>query len=59
MKRTNPPLPATDSVANEGFRKPGDAATLPELIRFLIDRTGYIRSLEEEGTLNPSPALKT
>jgi DNA helicase-2/ATP-dependent DNA helicase PcrA len=35
---------------NDGFRKPGDAATLPELIRFLIDRTGYIRSLEDEGT---------
>ncbi len=35
---------------HEGFRKPGDAATLPELIRFLIDRTGYIRSLEDEGT---------
>ncbi len=34
----------------EGFRKPGDAATLPELIRFLIDRSGYIRSLEAEGT---------
>lgn len=33
-----------------GFRKPGGAATLPELIKFLIDRTGYIRSLEEEGT---------
>ena len=33
-----------------GFRKPGDAATLPELIKFIIDRTGYIRSLEEEGT---------
>ncbi|HTW48279.1 MAG TPA: UvrD-helicase domain-containing protein [Acidobacteriaceae bacterium] len=33
-----------------GFRAPGDAATLPELIKFLIDRTGYIRSLEEEGT---------
>ena len=33
-----------------GFRAPGDAATLPELIRFLIDRTGYIRALEEEGT---------
>jgi DNA helicase II / ATP-dependent DNA helicase PcrA len=33
-----------------GFRKPGDAATLPELIRFLIDRTGYIRALELEGT---------
>jgi len=34
----------------EGFRKSGDPATLPELIRFLIDRSGYIRSLEEEGT---------
>jgi DNA helicase II / ATP-dependent DNA helicase PcrA len=44
------PIPALDSVAHEGFRKPGDAATLPELIRFLIDRTGYIRSLENEGT---------
>jgi DNA helicase-2/ATP-dependent DNA helicase PcrA len=32
------------------FRKPGDAATLPELIRFIIDRSGYIRALEEEGT---------
>jgi DNA helicase-2/ATP-dependent DNA helicase PcrA len=45
-----PFLPATDPLPQEGFRKPGDAATLPELIRFLIDRTGYIRSLEEEGT---------
>ncbi|HEY4050065.1 MAG TPA: UvrD-helicase domain-containing protein [Acidobacteriaceae bacterium] len=34
----------------EGFRQPGDAATLPELIRFLIHRTNYIRALEEEGT---------
>ncbi len=25
------------------FRKPGDAATLPELIKFLNDRSGYIR----------------
>ncbi len=33
-----------------GFRSPGERATLPELIRFLIDRTGYIRVLEEEGT---------
>jgi DNA helicase-2/ATP-dependent DNA helicase PcrA len=39
-----------EPVANEGFRKPGDAATLPEIIRFLIDRTGYIRSLEDEAT---------
>ena len=33
-----------------GFRAPGGAATLPELIKFIIDRSGYIRSLEEEGT---------
>ncbi|HET7103826.1 MAG TPA: UvrD-helicase domain-containing protein [Terracidiphilus sp.] len=33
-----------------GFRSPGDAATLPELIRFLIDRTGYIKALEAEGS---------
>jgi DNA helicase-2/ATP-dependent DNA helicase PcrA len=39
-----------EGEAVPGFRKPGDAATLPELIKFLIDRTGYIRSLEEEGT---------
>ncbi len=34
----------------EAFRKPGDAATLPELIRFLIDRTGYIKALEAEAS---------
>ena len=43
-----PAAPTVEAVP--GFRKPGDAATLPELIKFLIDRTGYIRSLEEEGT---------
>ena len=32
------------------FRAPGDAATLPELIRFLLDRTGYIKALETEGS---------
>ncbi len=32
------------------FRKPGDAATLPELIKFLNDRSGYIKALEEEAT---------
>jgi len=42
----------SDSPAErvEGFRAPGDAATLPELIRFLIDRTGYIKALEAEGS---------
>jgi DNA helicase-2/ATP-dependent DNA helicase PcrA len=39
-------------MANErpAFRKPGDPATLPELIKFLNDRSGYIRALEEEAT---------
>jgi DNA helicase-2/ATP-dependent DNA helicase PcrA len=32
------------------FRKPGDAATLPELIKFLNDRSGYIKALEDEAT---------
>jgi DNA helicase-2/ATP-dependent DNA helicase PcrA len=32
------------------FRAPGDAATLPELIRFIIDRSGYIKALETEGS---------
>jgi DNA helicase-2/ATP-dependent DNA helicase PcrA len=34
----------------EPFRAPGDAATLPELIRFIIDRSGYIKALEAEGS---------
>jgi DNA helicase-2/ATP-dependent DNA helicase PcrA len=36
--------------SGNAFRRPGDAATLPELIRFLIDRTGYIKALETEGS---------
>ena len=32
------------------FRSPGDAATLPELIKFLNDRSGYLRMLEDEAT---------
>jgi DNA helicase-2/ATP-dependent DNA helicase PcrA len=42
--------PSTPTEGTEGFRKPGDAATLPELIKFLNDRSGYIRALEEEAT---------
>jgi DNA helicase-2/ATP-dependent DNA helicase PcrA len=41
---------AQDQKRSEGFRAPGDAATLPELIRFLIDRTGYIKALEAEAS---------
>jgi DNA helicase-2/ATP-dependent DNA helicase PcrA len=32
------------------FRRPGDPATLPELIRFIIDRSGYIKALEAEAS---------
>jgi len=42
-----------DGTAGGGkpaFRAPGGAATLPELIRFLIDRTGYIKALETEAS---------
>ena len=35
---------------DRAFRKPGDPATLPELIRFLNERSGYIRALEDEAT---------
>jgi DNA helicase II / ATP-dependent DNA helicase PcrA len=41
---------AAEQERVEGFRTPGDAATLPEVLKFLIDRTGYIKELESEGT---------
>ena len=47
------PAPVSESEAEAerpAFRKPGDKATLPELIRFINDRSGYIRALEDEGT---------
>ena len=34
----------------EGFRAPGENANIAELLKFLIDRTGYIRQLEAEDT---------
>jgi DNA helicase-2/ATP-dependent DNA helicase PcrA len=35
----------------ENAEKPaGEPASLPEVLKFLIDRTGYIKQLEEEGT---------
>ena len=45
-------LPANDQqpTTNDAFRAPGGPATLPEVLKFLCDRTGYIRQLEEEGT---------
>ena len=48
---------ATDSSTTEenperveGFRAPGDPASTGELLKFLIDRTGYIKLLESEDT---------
>ena len=39
-----------DEERVEGFRAPGDPASTAELLKFLIDRTGYIKQLEEEDT---------
>jgi DNA helicase-2/ATP-dependent DNA helicase PcrA len=39
-----------DSTNEPAFRRAGEAGTLPELLKFLIDRSGYIRALEEEAT---------
>jgi DNA helicase II / ATP-dependent DNA helicase PcrA len=36
--------------AVEGFRAPGGAASVPEVLKFLIDRTRYIKLLEAEDT---------
>ena len=47
---TNEAASSGDQSNREAFRKPGDAATLPELIKFLNDRSGYIRALEDEAT---------
>ena len=38
------------SQAVEGFRAPGGPASIPEILKFLIDRTGYIKQLEAEAT---------
>jgi DNA helicase-2/ATP-dependent DNA helicase PcrA len=34
----------------EGFRAPGDPANTAEILKFLLDRTGYIKVLEAEDT---------
>ncbi|HTA23934.1 MAG TPA: UvrD-helicase domain-containing protein [Terriglobales bacterium] len=43
------PRPLNDATT-EPFRTPGSAANTAELLKFLIDRTGYIKQLEEEDT---------
>ncbi|HEV2698325.1 MAG TPA: 3'-5' exonuclease, partial [Terriglobales bacterium] len=34
----------------DGFRSPGGPANIAEILKFLIDRTGYIKLLEQEDT---------
>ncbi|MGZ4901250.1 MAG: ATP-dependent helicase, partial [Candidatus Angelobacter sp.] len=41
---------AASTEAAEGFRAPGGPASIPEILKFLIDRTGYIKQLEVEAT---------
>ncbi|HYN15064.1 MAG TPA: UvrD-helicase domain-containing protein [Terriglobales bacterium] len=41
---------AKGPTTDDAFRSPGGPATIPEVLKFLLDRTGYIRQLEEEGT---------
>jgi DNA helicase-2/ATP-dependent DNA helicase PcrA len=48
--RTEDPPPRGSAEAIEGFRAPGEPATTAELLKFLIDRTGYIKQLEDEDT---------
>ncbi len=40
----------TEAGAVEAFRTPGGVATTAEILKFLIDRTGYIKLLEAEDT---------
>ena len=40
----------SNGKAVEGFRAPGGPASIPEILKFLIDRTSYIKQLEEEAT---------
>jgi DNA helicase-2/ATP-dependent DNA helicase PcrA len=41
---------SSESVPPAPFRTPGEAATTAEILKFLIDRTRYIKILEEEDT---------
>src|SRR5215469_533122 len=42
--------PAEERPPQEGFRSPGGPASIPEVLKYLLDRTGYIKELEEEKT---------
>ena len=42
--------PEAEPTPQKGFRSPGGPASIPEVLKFLFDRTGYIKELEEEKT---------
>ncbi|HEX6802889.1 MAG TPA: UvrD-helicase domain-containing protein [Terriglobales bacterium] len=46
----SPPPDGPQETPVEGFRAPGGPAHTAEILKFLIDRTGYIKLLEEEDT---------
>ncbi|HEX3585953.1 MAG TPA: 3'-5' exonuclease, partial [Candidatus Angelobacter sp.] len=48
VSKASADMASTEAV--EGFRAPGGPASIPEILKFLIDRTGYIKQLEEEAT---------
>jgi DNA helicase II / ATP-dependent DNA helicase PcrA len=51
LERAGRPLDGRqDASATEPFRSPGGPANTAEILKFLIDRTGYIKQLEEEDT---------
>jgi DNA helicase II / ATP-dependent DNA helicase PcrA len=41
---------SSEGAPSAAFRTPGDAANTAEILKFLIDRTGYIKQLEDEDT---------
>ena len=48
---TGEPSPeSVEGPSDSGFRTPGESANTAEILKFLIDRTGYIKQLEEEDT---------
>jgi len=52
-KQNDDLAPATiqaETQGVEGFRTPGEPANTGELLKFLFDRTGYIKQLEQEDT---------
>jgi DNA helicase II / ATP-dependent DNA helicase PcrA len=53
-ERAGRPLDSRQDAGATGdagaFRTPGEAANTAEILKFLIDRTGYIKQLEEEDT---------